>query len=150
MSSTAMEDLSVTIGGRRVSPALPVVDASSPTALDMSFQSLLTSYMDSHVPLESAEGIRKRERVLDRLGYICTEWVQHLAREAALPDDVVRRSRGLLYTSGSYRLGIHEPNADMDIVFVCPNVCTRKEFFGSGYVPPGMDLDSITACCNCC
>lgn len=139
-----LEDLSVTIGGRRVSPALPVVDASSPTALDLSFQSLLTSYMDKHVPLESDDGIRKRERVLDRLGHICTEWVQYLAREAALPDDVVRRSRALLYTSGSYRLGVHEPSADMDIVIVCPNVCTRREFFGSGYVPPGIDLDSIT------
>jgi len=141
-----VEDLSVTIGGRRVSPALPVVDASTPTALELSFQSLLTSYMNMHVPLESTDGIRKRERVLDRLGNICTEWVQYLAREAGLPEDVIRRSRGLLYTSGSYRLGIHEPDADMDIVLVCPNVCTRKEFFGSGYVSPEMmmDLDSIT------
>ena len=139
----ASEDLSVTIGGRRVSPALPIVDASLPTALELSFQSRLTAYIDAHVPLETAEGIRKRERVLDRLGLLCTEWVQHVAREAALPEDVIRRSRGLLYTSGSYRLGVHEPGADMDVVLVCPNLCNRRDFFGNGYVPPGIDLDSI-------
>ena len=46
---------------------------------------------------------------------------------------MAERAGGELYTSGSYRLGVHEPGADIDTIVVAPNLCGRDDFFGSNY-----------------
>jgi poly(A) polymerase len=43
----------------------------------------------------------------------------------------VESAGGQLFTSGSYRLGVHKPDADIDTVLVVPNVCTKADFFGT-------------------
>lgn len=93
-----------------------------------------------------------------------------VAVKKGLNRDAVEGAGGELFTSGSYRLGVHEPGADIgtlwsacvasfersqllplslsllctspDTIAVAPNICTREDFFGSGYAPPnGMDDD---------
>ncbi|KAL3804232.1 hypothetical protein ACHAW5_011152 [Stephanodiscus triporus] len=132
-----MIDLTATIGGRTVSPALPIVDGSPPSQIEMSLQSSLDAYVSSHVPIESGDGIRAREGVLVELGRLHREWVRCVAMRAGLNRDAVDGAGGELFTSGSYRLGVHEPGADIDCIAVAPSFCTREDFFGSGYVPPG-------------
>ena len=110
-------DLSTTIGGRTVTPALPIVDAASPSALEVSFNTTLTQYISNHVPLESDLGIRTRERVLVQMGQLVREWIRSVAlkRRGGLnhADDAIESAGGELFTSGSYRLGVHEPGADI-------------------------------------
>ena len=106
-------DLTTVIGGRTVSPALPIVDGSSPTPSELSFQSTLDAYVSSHVPTESDDGIRTRERVLVEMGRLHREWVRCVAIRGGLNSDAVEAAGGELFTSGSYRLGVHEPGADI-------------------------------------
>mmetsp|Transcript_28060 Transcript_28060/g.42996 ORF Transcript_28060/g.42996 Transcript_28060/m.42996 type:complete len:853 (-) Transcript_28060:191-2749(-) len=140
--TTSAPPLSITIGGRVVSPALPIVDASPPTAAASSFDKLLSTYSDEHIPLEPTEGIQRRERVLDRMRQLCREWIRSVCLSIPLPAEAVENAGGQLYTSGSYRLGVHEPGADIDTILVAPNVCSREDFFGSGYIPPDYDGES--------
>eukprot|EP00986_Skeletonema_menzelii_P001885 scaffold510_cov184-Skeletonema_menzelii.AAC.13 len=129
-------DLTATIGGRKVSPALPIVDGSASPPNELQFNATLSSFISQNVPLEPIEGIRTRERVLVKMGNLCREWVKSVAAKRGLSSDAVASAGGELFTSGSYRLGVHEPGADIDTIVVVPNICTKEDFFGSGYVPP--------------
>jgi len=71
-----------------------------------------------------------------KMGNLCREWVKSVAAKRGLSSDAVASAGGELFTSGSYRLGVHEPGADIDTIVVVPNICTKEDFFGSGYVPP--------------
>eukprot|EP00934_Nitzschia_sp_Nitz4_P008711 Nitzschia sp. Nitz4//scaffold3_size479765//468537//471038//NITZ4_000195-RA/size479765-processed-gene-1.558-mRNA-1//-1//CDS//3329551043//8701//frame0 len=124
-------DMSTKIGSRIVEPALPVVDASPPTSKEISFNDSLMGFCKENVPLEEKEGIQRRERVLKRMGTLCQDWIKTVCRKRGLLADVVESAGGQLFTSGSYRLGVHEPGADIDTILVAPNVCTRQDFFGT-------------------
>ena len=124
-------DMSTKVGGRVITPALPVVDSSGPTPTEQSFDDLFTDFSSKHIPLEPTEGIQSRERVLDRMGALAREWVKSVSARQGLGPDAVAAAGGQLFTSGSYRLGVHEPGADIDTILVAPNMCTREDFFGT-------------------
>ena len=123
-------DMSTKIGGRIFQPALPVVDATLPNEIEESFNTTLTKYSSEHIPMESKQGIQTRERVLNRMGAVCRDWIRSVCIQHGLPPDVVDSAGGQLFTSGSYRLGVHEPGADIDTILVAPLTCTRQDFFG--------------------
>jgi poly(A) polymerase len=131
MATKKMVDMSTKVGGRVVTPALPVVDSSDPTPIERSFQESLQVYIDDNIPLESTDGIQRRERALNRMGVLVREWIRSVCTKRGLPKDVIDSAGGQLFTSGSYRLGVHEPGADIDTILVAPNVCTRQDFFGA-------------------
>jgi hypothetical protein len=104
-ASFAAPDLSVKVGGRVFQPALPVVDGSPPTEAEKGFLKTLDAFVADNVPLESRDGIQTRERVLDRMGNLCREWVRAVCEQKGLAPEVVDMAGGALFTSGSYRLG---------------------------------------------
>lgn len=124
-------DMTARVGGRLVTPALPVVDASDPTPVEESFNDSLNVYIKDNIPLESTEGIQRRERALNRMGVLVREWIRSVCTKRGLPNDVIDNAGGQLFTSGSYRLGVHEPGADIDTILVAPNMCTKQDFFGA-------------------
>jgi poly(A) polymerase len=120
-----------TVGGRVYQPALPVVDGAPPTPAEVGFQEQLAAFSLANIPLEPVEGIQRRERVLNRMGALCRDWVKSVCASKGLPQDVIDGAGGQLFTSGSYRLGVHEPGADIDTILVAPNMCRRQDFFGT-------------------
>jgi len=143
VSQSTSVDMSVKVGGRVVQPALPVVDGSFPSPIERSFQKSMEAWTSENIPLESLEGIRRRERVLDKMGAVCREWIKSVCVKKGLPPDVVEAAGGQLSTSGSYRLGVHEPSADIDTILVAPNMCQRNDFFGR-LGPPPANKDGTT------
>lgn len=115
-SSKAVSDMSVKVGGRVFEPALPVVDGSRPNNLESGFQRTLDAYTADNIPLESKQGMETRERVLNHLRQACRDWIRYECIKKGLPKDVVEAAGGNLYTSGSYRLNVAEPGADIDCV----------------------------------
>jgi poly(A) polymerase len=129
-SSNMSIDMSTKLGGRVFLPALPVVDGAPPAPLETAFNGSLQQYCTANIPLESIEGIQRRERVLNRMTAICREWITSVCRQKGLSVD----AGGQLFTSGSYRLGVHEPGADIDTILVAPAICQRADFFGTAHV----------------
>ena len=113
-----------------MTPALPVVDASPPSPVEVTFDASLKAFAMEHIPLETIQGLQKRERALNRMGQLARDWILHVCHKRGLPKDVAEAAGGQLFTSGSYRLGVHEPGADIDTILVAPNMCTRTDFFG--------------------
>ena len=133
-SSSPPVDMSTKVGGRVFQPALPVVDGEFPTELEQGFQKTLDSWVLDNIALEHSAGIGSREKVLDQLGALCRQWIRSVCSAKGLAPDVVEGAGGQLYTSGSYRLGVHEPGADIDCILVAPAMCSRGDFFGTSTI----------------
>ncbi|XP_075479676.1 nuclear poly(A) polymerase 4-like isoform X3 [Primulina tabacum] len=78
---------------------------------------------------ESAEEASKREIVLGRLKQTVKDWVKELTRLRGYTDQMVEDANALIFTFGSYRLGVHGPGADIDTLCVGPSYVTREEDF---------------------
>ncbi|PWA44423.1 poly(A) polymerase [Artemisia annua] len=74
------------------------------------------------------EGV-KREQVLVKIKKIVVDWVKHLTRLRGYTDKMVEDANAVLYTFGSYRLGVHGPGADIDTLCVGPSYVNRDEDF---------------------
>lgn len=142
-ASKVVVDMSTKVGGRIVTPALPVVSSEPPTERELSFTASLQEFCQEHVSLETRDGIQRRERALNKIGHMSREWIRSVCIKKGFPPEVVENAGGQLFTSGSYRLGVHEPGADIDTILIAPNMCTRQDFFGDILEDESRDPDSL-------
>ncbi|CAB9530722.1 Nuclear poly(A) polymerase [Seminavis robusta] len=70
----------------------------------------------------------RRRNALDVLEKILYQWSIDLLR-ADNHNNPWQRPRVAVITFGSYRLGVHRPSSDLDVLALSPPHCTRADFF---------------------
>jgi poly(A) polymerase len=104
-------------------------DQSDPTPLDNLLNEAFVQLSKRHVKHEAEAELKRKERVLKEIHVLFNNWVRQCAREQQIEEVNGRAIEGRLETSGSWRLGIHEKDADIDLVCVAPRFCSIELFF---------------------
>ncbi|KAL7609417.1 hypothetical protein Lser_V15G13552 [Lactuca serriola] len=105
------------------------ISYAGPTEADLHRNSLLEKLLMESGIYESMEETARREEVLRRLDQIIKDWVKQLTRQKGYTEKMVEEANGIVRTFGSYRLGVHGPNADIDTLCIGPSYVTREHDF---------------------
>ena len=91
-----------------IEPLLKPFETSAPPRSYDVMDETLRAFMRVHCPIESDSELRKRERVMGELKRMFQAWVQSVCKARGLSEELAAEAGGKLYTSGSYRLRVHE------------------------------------------
>jgi len=81
--------------------------------------------------VETAERSTLLCDVLARLHTLIQDWVCQIAKKRKLSEEIISKTGGELFVSGSFRLGVHGQSSDLDALCVVPKFIDRDEdFFG--------------------
>ncbi|KAL2342380.1 hypothetical protein Fmac_003665 [Flemingia macrophylla] len=107
------------------------ISLGGPTEYDVIKTRELEKYLQDAGLYEDQQEAVRREEVLGRLDQIVKIWVKTISRAKGLNEQLVQEANAKIFTSGSYRLGVHGPGADIDTLCVGPRHASRDEdFFG--------------------
>jgi hypothetical protein len=81
------------------------------------------------LPVDRLEDEQRRQNALNILENILCEWAASI--QAKSNDSKWRQPRVSLITFGSYRLGVHRTESDLDVLAMSPPACSRGDFFTS-------------------
>ena len=111
-----------------------VCSHARPSAQDLEDTRVLESLLREHKSYETEDEAVKREEALGHLYRVVQEWSREVTLAHGKDEEFAAEAHALIYTFGSFRLGVHGPGADMDTLVVGPRYCTRTEdFFGKLY-----------------
>ena len=105
---------------------------SSSESISLSTQ--MDEYLRESQFFESEDAGQTRERALGRLDFLVKRFVEKMA-----PGNEQKNYGGKIFTFGSYRLGVHDRGADIDVLCVVPRHVSRKDFFTVFYEELGKD-----------
>nr|DAD44576.1 TPA_asm: hypothetical protein HUJ06_002806 [Nelumbo nucifera] len=105
------------------------ISVAGPTEADIQRSLELEKFLVDVGLYESKEEAAKREEVLGQIDQIVKGWVKQLTRQRGYTDQMVEEANAVIFTFGSYRLGVHGPGADIDTLCVGPSYVNREEDF---------------------
>ncbi|XP_068642289.1 nuclear poly(A) polymerase 4-like [Aristolochia californica] len=105
------------------------ISIAGPTEADYQRSLELEKFLIDSGLYESKEETMKREEVLGHLDQIVKAWVKQLTRQRGYTEHMVEDANAVICTFGSYRLGVHGPEADIDTLCVGPSYVNREEDF---------------------
>ncbi|XP_043704621.1 nuclear poly(A) polymerase 4-like isoform X2 [Telopea speciosissima] len=107
------------------------ISFAGPTEADIQRSLEMEKFLFDAGLYESNEEAALREEVLGQIGQIVKGWVKQLTRQKGYTDQMVDDANAVIFTFGSYRLGVHGPGADIDTLCVGPSYVNREEDFFS-------------------
>ncbi|XP_031481457.1 nuclear poly(A) polymerase 4-like isoform X2 [Nymphaea colorata] len=116
-------------GGQKQYGVTKPISAAGPTDADIQRSLELEKFLVDYALYESREETIKREEVLAELDQIVKRWVKQLTRQRGYTDQMVDDANAVIFTFGSYRLGVHGPGSDIDTLCVGPSYVNREEDF---------------------
>lgn len=102
---------------------------AGPTEADLQRNEALENFLKESELYESEEETARREEVLHQIDQIVKSWVKQLTHQRGYTDQMVEDANAMIFTFGSYRLGVHGPGADIDTLCVGPSYVNRDEDF---------------------
>ncbi|XP_010267123.1 PREDICTED: nuclear poly(A) polymerase 4-like isoform X2 [Nelumbo nucifera] len=105
------------------------ISVAGPTEADIQRNLELEKFLVDAGLYETKEEAAKREDVLGQIDKIVKGWVKQLTRQRGYTDQMVEEANAVIFTFGSYRLGVHGPGADIDTLCVGPSYVNREEDF---------------------
>ncbi|KAI8529602.1 hypothetical protein RHMOL_Rhmol12G0237700 [Rhododendron molle] len=134
------------------------LSTAGPTVTDLQRSRELERFLVNAGLYESKEEAAKREEVLCRIkevvfAYECfakwfpevvKDWVKQRTRLRGYTDQMVEAANAVLFTFGSYRLGVHGPGADIDTLCVGPSYVNREEDFFFGLHNILAEMEEVT------
>ena len=109
--------------------AYPPTDAAGPTAGDRVLDRALEEFTVRNVKREGERELGRKRKVLLELNKLHNEWVRECGELNGISEVNGTPVVGKLETSGSWRFGIHEKDADIDLICIAPRFCTYDLFF---------------------
>ncbi|XP_042496694.1 nuclear poly(A) polymerase 4-like isoform X3 [Macadamia integrifolia] len=107
------------------------ISVAGPTEADIQRSLEMEKFLFDAGLYESNEEAALREEVLGQIDQIVKGWVKQLTRQKGYTDQMVDDANAVIFTFGSYRLGVHGPAADIDTLCVGPSYVNREEDFFS-------------------
>ncbi|XP_047174345.1 nuclear poly(A) polymerase 4 isoform X2 [Vigna umbellata] len=102
---------------------------AGPTDADLHRNNELERFLLDSGLYESNDESAARKEVLHRLDQIVKSWVKQLTRQRGYTDQMVEDANAVIFTFGSYRLGVHGPGVDIDTLCIGPSYVNREEDF---------------------
>ena len=98
---------------------------------------------------DTHDGLSHRIQVLTKLNELVKTFVRKVAEEKKIPAHLHDSLGGKIYTFGSYRLGVHTRNGDIDTLCVVPGHVSRQDFFSTFFelLKVGFILLSFSTLC---
>lgn len=101
----------------------------SPTEMDIARTHALEQFQNGAELILTEKEEAKRRSVLAQLEKIVKLWARRVTWERGLPKDLKESSNAKIFTFGSYQLGVHGPEADIDALCVGPCYATLEDDF---------------------
>jgi poly(A) polymerase len=104
-----------------------------PSEKDEILTSDLQQAIEPYGAFDTHDGLSHRIAVLTKLNELVKQFVKKVAAEKQIPQHLHDSLGGKIYTFGSYRLGVHTKNGDIDTLCVVPGHVSRQDFFTTFY-----------------
>eukprot|EP01126_Amoeba_proteus_P024067 TRINITY_DN2419_c0_g1_i8.p1 TRINITY_DN2419_c0_g1~~TRINITY_DN2419_c0_g1_i8.p1 ORF type:complete len:217 (-),score=15.79 TRINITY_DN2419_c0_g1_i8:958-1608(-) len=126
---------------REPKPKVSPVSIKEPTLKEKQVTHQLLQHLESMNLFESPMESSQRERVLASLHEITQGWCRDTLLKKGFSENLIQDACPKLFTfgnlsvipissyTGSYRLGVHGPGADIDTLCVFPSQLERSDFF---------------------
>eukprot|EP00252_Welwitschia_mirabilis_P002922 TRINITY_DN12927_c0_g1_i2.p1 TRINITY_DN12927_c0_g1~~TRINITY_DN12927_c0_g1_i2.p1 ORF type:complete len:633 (-),score=105.49 TRINITY_DN12927_c0_g1_i2:530-2428(-) len=101
----------------------------APSQLDLARTQALEKFQEDAALVLTQEEESKRQSVLHQLDQIAKRWLRRVARQRGLSKDGRKSCNAKIFTFGSYKLGVHGPEADIDALCVGPSYATLEDDF---------------------